>query len=465
MDYKTFVSQVQGLACVLSLTPGNDGERDIIGITAANKAYLDSVGKSNEPFVADRPYTYYIHQDINFEANVKRCITTHTIQHQYVNAGLYSAWLDIFILPLENDSEGIGHCLFTYEISKVADAAKLLGVSTNTAMQVLHTCIQLREAPDYQAGMDSVIKDIRKMCDSSGCSILLTDFEARTCQILCFDSDGSFIMGDKDVVFSHTFYEIAETWRDLMAGSNCYIIANEQDMKEAEKVDKVWTDSLRQSGIHNVVLYPLKVKNKILGYIWATNFNSDKIVFIKEVMELTAFFLSAEIASHKLFEKLEVLGRYDMLTGVLNRNAMNTRVDEWVAGKKISCGDFGIVFVDLNGLKRVNDERGHSAGDDFIKSVAAKIRDVFNGFEIYRAGGDEFMVLASGCPRDDFESLVARLKDQEDIDPAVRFAVGSYYDDSAHDIREAIRLADMSMYRHKSEYYTEHPEFNRRTCE
>ena len=465
MDFTRTVEQVQGLACVLSVTPGAEGERDIISIEAANNAYLASVGRSDEEFVAGRPYTYYVHKDINFEANVKRCVTTRTIQHQYVNAGLYDAWLDIYLLPLESDRPGTEYCLFTYELSRAADTEKLLDISANTAMQVLRTCIRLREAPDFQAAMDAIIKDIRKMCDSKGCSILLTDFEERTCRILCWDSDGSFVMGKDDVIFSRDFFPIAETWRDLMAGSNCYIIANEQDMKEAEKVDKVWTDSLKGSGVHNVVLYPLKLKHKILGYIWATNFNIDKTVFIKEVMELTAFFISAEIASHKLLEKFETMGRFDMLTGVLNRNAMNIRVDEWTSGKNVSDEDYGIVFVDLNGLKRINDRDGHAAGDDFIRNVAKSIKTVFNGFEIYRAGGDEFMVIAPGCGRSTFENLVAALKDQRSIHPEARFAVGSFYDDSAHDIREAINNADLDMYRHKSAYYKEHPEFNRRNCE
>ena len=152
-------------------------------------------------------------------------------------------------------------------------------------------------------------------------------------------------------------------------------------------------------------------------------------------------------------------------TGVLNRNAMNTRVDEWTSGKNVSQGNFGIVFVDLNGLKRINDRDGHSAGDEFIKSVADAIKAVFGRFEIYRAGGDEFMVLAPGCEKQTFEELVAKLKSQEDTNPKAPFAVGSFYDDSAHDIREAIKLADMDMYRHKSSYYKKHPEFNRRTCE
>lgn len=459
MDLINVIKHVKGVACIVSLRKADDSE---VAIEAANDAYLASVNKSDEEFVPGRPYTYYIQHDPNFDASVKRCAESGTIQHQYVNAGLYNAWLDLYLIPLEPDDEKY-YCLFTYEMNTRAKADKLLDISEKTAMQVLRTCIKLRETNDFQAAMDSIIKDIRKMCESSGCSILLTDFEKKTCRVLCADDDGTFSMNrEDDIIFSSQFYPIAETWRNLMAGSNCYIIADEEDMKATEKNDKKWTDSLRGSGVHNVVLYPLTSKDTILGYVWATNFNVGKTDFIKEVMELTAFFLSAEIANNRLLERLEFLSRYDMLTGVLSRNAMNIRVDEWASGRTHSDKDFGIVFVDLNGLKTVNDKHGHMAGDEMIKAVSDEIRDVFGDYEIYRAGGDEFMVIAEGCTRAEFERLVNELKERSDKAPEAHFAVGSFYDDVAHDIRAAIENADTDMYQKKADYYKAHPEQTRK---
>ena len=160
-------------------------------------------------------------------------------------------------------------------------------------------------------------------------------------------------------------------------------------MKIVAEKDPKWAESLKISGIYNVVLYPLRIKNKILRYIWATNFNTDKIQNIKEVMELNAFLLAAEIANHQMFEK-----------------------EESRSGKRPLNDDFGVVFVDLNGLKRVNDLKGYTAGDEMIRTVAARLKDIFDGYEIYRAGGDEFMVLAEGCSRNKFEYMVEKLKEQ-----------------------------------------------------
>ena len=488
MNYMDFVSALHHRACVIAIRLQADRKKAQISIEAANDAYLESVGKKDEKFVPGLPYTNYIQYDPNFETMCVRCATANRSIHQYVNAGLYNAWLDLYMLPLVSEDEDVLYCLFSYEMNTNPDSEKLLDISANTAIQALKTSLKLRETDDFQAAMDSIIKDIRKLCDSSACSILLTDFEAHKCSILCVDHDDSFSDTDDDIVFMEEFYEVAETWRDLMAGSNCYIVADENDMKKVEEKDPKWAASLKISGIRNVVLYPLRLNNKILGYIWATNFNVKKIRTIKDVMEINAFLLSAEIGNHQMFEKMEMMSRHDMLTGLLNRNAMNNRIEEWKNGDGteesitentgltnkglINTGldntgsnnnGYGVVFVDVNGLKRVNDNYGHTAGDELIISVANILKEIFTDCEIYRAGGDEFMIIADNCPRERFEQMVSKIREKEREAEAAQFAVGAFYDDLGHDIRKALKAADSEMYKDKAGFYKEHPELSRRS--
>ncbi|MCR5428349.1 MAG: GGDEF domain-containing protein [Lachnospiraceae bacterium] len=463
MSDLNMLEQINQKACVIAVRNAIDPDLRDFTIEAANRAYLESVGRQDETFVPGRTYKYYIKEDPNFETFCLKCISTQKTQHQYINTELYNAWLDLYAIPLKSEVEDINYILFTHEMTPRPESDKLLDISPKTASEVLKTCIQLRKTDDFQAAMNSIIKDIRKMCESSACSILLTDFEARKCSILCVSHDNSFAMGDNDIVFMDEFFEVAETWRDLMAGSNCYIIANDRDMKFVEQKDPKWAESMKTSGIYNVVLYPLRLKNKILGYIWATNFNPDRIGLIKEVMELNAFILAAEIANHQMYEKMERMSRFDMLTGVFNRNEMNNRIADFTSGSTSFDDDFGVVFVDVNGLKTVNDVKGHDAGDELIKAVASRLSDLFAGYEIYRAGGDEFMVLAEGCPKGRFNEIVAELRKQEDEDTDIHFAVGSFYDELDHDLNYAIHAADASMYADKSAFYRNHPEFSRRT--
>ena len=128
-------------------------------------------------------------------------------------------------------------------------------------------------------------------------------------------------------------YEHARTWEDTIAGSNCLVIKSEQDMEVVKERNPVWQESLAQFGVETIVLFPIKFQNELLGYMWATNFAPENAGRIKETLELTTYVLGLEISSHLLMDKLRVLSSRDMLTGLLNRNEMNNRVDSLEHGE------------------------------------------------------------------------------------------------------------------------------------
>ncbi|MBR5760802.1 MAG: GGDEF domain-containing protein, partial [Lachnospiraceae bacterium] len=385
MDYARMIDSVQGVACIVSVRKGVEGEAAIT-IAAANKRYLASVNKLDEEFVPNRPYSYYIAQDPNFDALARGCVSTHKIAHQYVNAELYDSWLDLYMIPLEDDKDGNGYCLFTYEMTPKSDSEKMVDISAATAFSVLKTCIKFRENEDFKATLDSIVKDIRMQCESDGCALILTDTVNRRIDLLSFDSHNIYAPVDEDVFFKPEFYNIVETWHDFLSGSNCIIISSEKEFDAVKEKSPDWYKSLKYSGVKNLVLYPLRIKDNLYGYIFATNFNADKTPFIREVMELNSYVLSAETENYRMRQQLEMLSNTDLLTGVMNRNAMNSRVyrlndDEAARGRGV-----GAIFVDVNGLKVVNDTKGHLAGDKLIMSVAETLRDTCRGKGVYRAG-------------------------------------------------------------------------------
>ena len=119
------------------------------------------------------------------------------------------------------------------------------------------------------------------------------------------------------------------------------------------------------------------------------------------------------------------------------------------------------MFVDVNGLKAVNDRDGHPAGDRLLKGTAAMLKESFSGHEIFRVGGDEFLILATGCNEEDFYSMADVLKESSEKSKNIRIAVGACFADASMDIRKAMRLADEKMYKDKKEFYQNHPEFSR----
>lgn len=105
----------------------------------------------------------------------------------------------------------------------------------------------------------------------------------------------------------------------------------------------------------------------------------------------------------------------DALTGVKNKRAfvqIESELDEQIQrGEKIS---FAVVVCDVNGLKQINDSRGHKAGDEFIRRSCSIICDIFKHSPVFRIGGDEFTVILKGNDYTNRNDLMKQLKDMLD---------------------------------------------------
>lgn len=143
-----------------------------------------------------------------------------------------------------------------------------------------------------------------------------------------------------------------------------------------------------------------------------------------------------------------------MLTGVMNRNAMNNRVSELSeAGEEELC-HMGMVFADMNGLKYVNDNQGHMAGDMLLKNAAMILQSTFAGDEIYRVGGDEFMVLVHKTDMEDMQKKIKDIKRKSEMFENVSFSAGCCSLKGCSDIHRALSEADARMYKDKKDYYS-----------
>jgi cyclic di-GMP phosphodiesterase Gmr len=106
-------------------------------------------------------------------------------------------------------------------------------------------------------------------------------------------------------------------------------------------------------------------------------------------------------------EQLSQRARTDRLTGIPNRHTLFEELTRRLDPR--SAGTCGVLFCDLDGFKAVNDVHGHGVGDAVLVEVAARLRAVVGpGDVVARFGGDEFVVLVSGCD----ESAVGALAEQ-----------------------------------------------------
>ena len=155
-------------------------------------------------------------------------------------------------------------------------------------------------------------------------------------------------------------------------------------------------------------------------------------------------------------QQLEEMSTSDMLTGVFNRNAMLRRMDELIS--RDGGEPFGIINLDLNGLKVVNDRDGHDAGDALLAQAAGVLKKVFRRGDLFRAGGDEFIVIAEGVSQEVFERKVQEFLDEVERQPHVSFAWGACWSGEVENAREVFLKADERMYLNKRAYYQSHPE-------
>ncbi len=464
MDFQSVVDGIDAMTCVVSVEKLDNDRYGDIRIVTGNRAYIDSIEKPapgtqmlTTEFVPNSIYTRYFTKDLNFEDYCYRSAVHKKCLHSYAHPDRMDVWFNMTFLPLGPDDGNICYCTYTMEINFEPSTERLSNVSGELASAVLETSLKLSGSRDFRATMDDVIKDIRELCESEYCCVFLLDEEAQTCEVLCEDIVEWSEMPKRANIEEVNLYEHAKTWEDTIAGSNCLVVKSEQDMEVVKERNPVWQESLAQFGVETIVLFPIKFQNELLGYMWATNFAPEKAGRIKETLELTTYVLGLEISSHLLMDKLRVMSSRDMLTGLLNRNEMNNLVDSLQSGELGGGKAIGVVFADLNGLKRVNDAGGHDAGDELLRNAARAMLDVFNGEEAFRVGGDEFLALMVGATEQDVERKIEALREASKKYEGVVFAIGGCVAKDGGDVRRAMHQSDELMYEDKSAYYKAHP--------
>lgn len=462
-----YVNQFDSMTCIMSVEKNPDGSNGTMRIEVGNKAYCATFEQNDtidmhSKFVPGQEYTAYIPKDLNFEHFILSSAVNKKVMHAYIHPDRFDVWFNIFSIPLDFNDPNKYYCTYTQELSTEASADQMANLSAKTTSDVLKTCIKLRSTKNFLKTMDEVIEDIRHICGSNFCCIMLTDFKSNKCSLLSESTAPEIGHHSLLDYLNESFIDIVKTWIDTIGGSNCLIIKSEEDMEEIKARNPVWYESMQEAKINSLVLFPLQYNNETIGFIWATNFDTKDTDHIKETLELTTFFVASEIANYQLLQKLEVLSSTDLLTGVKNRNAMNNRVLKIVTGRERVPKNYGVVFADLNGLKTINDDDGHNAGDTLLKNASAALKECFEGAEIYRAGGDEFLLISMGKSKEELEAQIEALRKKADAPEPVSFAVGFYYEQNGGDIRAAMREADSRMYEDKKLYYELHPECRKR---
>jgi diguanylate cyclase (GGDEF)-like protein len=180
------------------------------------------------------------------------------------------------------------------------------------------------------------------------------------------------------------------------------------------------------------------------GVLVLTERREERIFEPEDWDVLRALALQAQMALGRvrLMESVRSLSLTDPLTGLGNRRHMEVVMEHaWAAARR---GDPLVVMaLDLDGFKEVNDARGHDAGDQLLRAVAAALRAEARGSDVtVRYGGDEFLVILPGSSVDGAHTLAERVRRRLNDRVGISAGVAAYAPEMAtpeHLIREADR--------------------------
>lgn len=414
MDFQSIVDSLYSPSCIVSIDRIPDGRYENIRIAAGNRKYADVLGLRMNPDASDKamdadgnlvpglPYTDYFQQTQNFEDLIVNAAIQKKEVHTYAHIYNVDVWFDIYAIPIDHEEGNTCYCLYLAVPNDNADALFDTFSSSKTSEDVLKTCIKLHKANNLQEAMEGVIAEIRLICKAEGCTVLLLNHEEEDFSILATNFVPNSTI--KRVTEFEGYYDVANSWKDMLGEEgDCIIIRNDEEMENMSRINYPWYKTLVEAGVKSVVLFPLRQGNELLGFIWAVNFDTENAQRIREILELTTFFVSSHIARYKVIRRLKYLSYTDALTGLPNRFALTEYISELIKKRE----KFAAVSIDFNDFKHVNNTLGFDAGNKVLINVTGRWKAVSNNIfpdmkkYLTCIGGDEFFLVISGYENDE----------------------------------------------------------------
>lgn len=245
------------------------------------------------------------------------------------------------------------------------------------------------------------------------------------------------------VAFNPAALAIFDYELDDIIGRNIKLLMPQASKAFTDSVQgKVYEeDALRANGVHFPI--ELSVNEMTVG---------DKLMYTTVIHDITAR-KAAEAEIRKL-------AMTDPLTGVANRNQFELRIEEAIQVAEQNNKSVGLLLLDLNKFKPVNDTYGHHVGDQLLKDVAARMVDASRQTDtVARLGGDEFAIIFNHldtpeCIKVPFDRLVSELSrpyvvNDMVLDVSASMGVSMYPQDDSN-VDELLRKADLAMYKNKN---------------
>ena len=238
--------------------------------------------------------------------------------------------------------------------------------------------------------------------------------------------------------------EMLDIWMDSFRKNGLYYIP---DIEEEQ--GQPYYETLKMQDITRLLAVPLNSDGKIIGFLGVDNprLHYEDHTLLSSIQ----YFLTDSLKAKERKACLQYMSYRDMLTTLYNRNRY-IQVLEGMQAKTVI--KTGVAYIDINGLKRVNDLYGHEAGDRLIINTARSMLAILPE-NAYRVGGDEFVLICFDMDEKIFRSKVRDICDSIAA-KRISVSVGVVWEESSSELETMLRRADDLMYAEKKKYYEKH---------
>lgn len=243
-----------------------------------------------------------------------------------------------------------------------------------------------------------------------------------------------------------------------------------------ERKQTLYVDDYRQQallvpsyaalGLRSVAFVPLKTSSQTSMLFILARLHRPRpwTPLDKELVEAAVRTMSVSIERQNHLKFMEQAALMDVLTVLNNRRSFDLDLEVEMAGAKRHQHSLGILMIDLDGLKQLNDDEGHERGDAYLKAFAVALKAVFRVDDrVYRLGGDEYSVILAHADPEQTRSILDRMRKTVELVRQAGFSNAdassgvAFYPAEAGLPSELVRLADTRMYEEKRDHHLLHP--------
>lgn len=305
---------------------------------------------------------------------------------------------------------------------------------------VLNQCIaELTTGADINVAVHNILAIINNYFGSERCFIFEKNYNQdmldKTYEYVNYGANVS------DTGFKSISMHVAAPWFRIFQEDKPLYVDTTDDASNSE-ADRL----LKSQNINKLIAVPLKRDEDIIGFFGVANptHQVDDITILSYIQ----YFITSNLEKKAQQEALYNLSYRDMLTGLYNRNKYISMVE---SSKGHRLTNVGVAYIDLNGLKKINDNKGHAKGDMFICTAARVLSETFTD-NCYRVGGDEFVIVIRNIAQNEFEQDIDAMRKRMKANE-VSISMGVLYRDKVDDLEELLKSADKLMYIEKEEFH------------